>query len=42
MAPRHDVNTKAVGLVQLKSATLGVFAVRPTGMYLTLLSKGEK
>jgi len=30
---RTDVNTEAVGLVQLNSATLGEFAVPAAGMY---------
>jgi hypothetical protein len=33
VASRSNVNTKTVGLVPLKSATLGVFAVRAAGMY---------
>jgi hypothetical protein len=30
---RSDVNTEAVGLVQLKTASLGVFAVHAAGTY---------
>jgi hypothetical protein len=33
VAYRTNVNTEAVGLVSLKSATLAVFAVRAAGMY---------
>jgi hypothetical protein len=33
VASHPNVNIEAVGLVQLKSATLGVFAVRAAGMY---------